>query len=711
MGNTCFFNAALQVLVYCAPLSTFLSTKEHSSKCRMKGFCLTCNFEIFVASAKTAKVLTPSLLVGNLRVVCPRFKLGRQEDSHEYLRLMLELMQKNVLSTYNAVTDERVKETCVINRIFGGYLVSSITCSICKYASMAFDANLDLSLDVAHPKINSLKRALNEFIRIDVLEGDNAYRCSKCKVKVTAHKQMRIYRPPNILMIQFKRFAYSAYGGQKCVKHIAFEASLNLKDYMKDKIEDVMYDLYAVLVHSGASVNSGHYYSFCKAANGVWFCCDDSLVRAVSIDDVLKSNAYILCYVRRLPVSAIPPAVTAEITVKPTGKPALVKSILDAYKEDDNESDQLEDDKETQLRVAKTDYISENDCDEEDDDDFDPNENLSNLESSSVTDETSGDESHFSHISESEFGETVNKRLILFLRRSLFITVSKKSNVGVSKLLSLAAPFALPRYFEVFRQEMTQNPYFCRALFENDLGNPRTDFSFLIEESNESIAIILRREMMHLNAFFVHSVTANLIVKKTLRRVLNLIINLISIDNSPLYSGSACDRDFVQLNVKRKSEGVTVATPAQSSFLNQSAPAAVQRIDSRVEKPLVSAINQNQRIDAPKSKASTTQNPIPDVSRVKPSFDPQVFAQRANDIDFARNISGWNDESENENNQLRQSLVRNNFDLKDSVLGRRQKDSWDLLYDEGHQKKVKKNKHVFDGVNLFQAQHSKKNSQ
>ncbi len=41
------------------------------------------------------------------------------------------------------------------------------------------------------------------------------------------------------------------------------------------------YSLYGVLVHSGHSVHSGHYYAFVKAPNGLWHQLDDNHVSQV----------------------------------------------------------------------------------------------------------------------------------------------------------------------------------------------------------------------------------------------------------------------------------------------------------------------------------------------------------------------------------------------------------------------------------------------
>jgi ubiquitin C-terminal hydrolase len=81
----------------------------------------------------------------------------------------------NVLfvSIGRSVTDERVKETSVIHRIFGGYFRSQVKCMQpeCGHCSNTYDAFLDLSLDVY--RLPSVQDALKAFTKVDILEGDN----------------------------------------------------------------------------------------------------------------------------------------------------------------------------------------------------------------------------------------------------------------------------------------------------------------------------------------------------------------------------------------------------------------------------------------------------------------------------------------------------------------------------------------------------------
>jgi len=103
------------------------------------------------------------------------------------------------------------------------------------------------------------------------------------------------------LTIQLKRFEYGIYGGGKIKKQISFGETLDLKNYINKNYwgeQSTVYNLYAILVHSGTSTRSGHYYSFVKGSNGIWYRMDDSHVSEVSLGTVLKQEAYILFYNR-----------------------------------------------------------------------------------------------------------------------------------------------------------------------------------------------------------------------------------------------------------------------------------------------------------------------------------------------------------------------------------------------------------------------------
>ena len=64
---------------------------------------------------------------------------------------------------------------------------------------------------------------------------------------------------------------------------VDFETELDLAPFMSNRRGPPQpYSLYGVLVHSGHSVHSGHYYAFVKAPNGLWHQLDDNHVSQVS---------------------------------------------------------------------------------------------------------------------------------------------------------------------------------------------------------------------------------------------------------------------------------------------------------------------------------------------------------------------------------------------------------------------------------------------
>ena len=69
---------------------------------------------------------------------------------------------------------------------------------------------------------------------------------------------------------------------------------------------NVQYDLTGVVVHHGGSIHSGHYVAFVKAPNGQWHEMNDSDVRLVNPQHVLKQQAYILFYTKRIPLPGNP---------------------------------------------------------------------------------------------------------------------------------------------------------------------------------------------------------------------------------------------------------------------------------------------------------------------------------------------------------------------------------------------------------------------
>ncbi|KAG0333062.1 Ubiquitin carboxyl-terminal hydrolase 36 [Podila humilis] len=269
LGNTCFLNSILQCLTYTPPLANFLLSNHHSNSCKTSNF-----------------------------YVGKQFVIGRQEDSHEFARCLIESLQKSCLLGVDSKLDNRIKETTIIHQIFGGYFQSQVKCTVCERESNTFETFLDISLDIKGAE--SISRALRDYTRPEILSKSNQYFCDKCNTLVDARKQMTIYEAPKILTVHLKRFTSA---GQKINQHIKFDTKLELASVISPskRPSELNYSLYAVLVHAGNTCQSGHYFCYIKSSNGIWYSMNDTTVAVVSLQTVLSQNAYILFYTQDKP--------------------------------------------------------------------------------------------------------------------------------------------------------------------------------------------------------------------------------------------------------------------------------------------------------------------------------------------------------------------------------------------------------------------------
>ena len=258
----------------------------------IKGNLIDSKFELycfgFVLSLKS-RILMVSLKCNSMDCIyhlvtafAKTLSTGRQEDAHEFLRFVIEAMRKSALTGYNVKTmDMYSQETTIASRIFGGFYRSRVLCLACKQPSNVYDPFLDIPLDIGGPKIQSLEDALAAFTRVEQLNSpSNYYKCERCRKMGPATKQVTIHKPPNVLTFQLKRFHYNTSGFSNFSKAVTFPEELDLQKFLSEGSfkDSVKYRLYGVLVHSGGSCHSGHYYSFIKAANNVWHRMDDTSV-------------------------------------------------------------------------------------------------------------------------------------------------------------------------------------------------------------------------------------------------------------------------------------------------------------------------------------------------------------------------------------------------------------------------------------------------
>ncbi|XP_042198042.1 ubiquitin carboxyl-terminal hydrolase 49 isoform X2 [Callorhinchus milii] len=282
-------------------------------------------------------LVSPFAMLHSVWSLIPAFRGYGQQDAQEFLCELLDKVQQELESegtkhrilipfSQRKLTKQVLK---VVNTIFHGQLLSQVTCLTCNYKSNTVEPFWDLSLEfperyhclqkgtATQQKECTLTEMLAKFTETEALEG-RIYACDQCNSKrrksspkpivlTEAQKQLMIYRLPQVLRLHLKRFRWSGRNHrEKIGVHVNFDQVLNMEPYCfrdsssaLDK-ESFIYDLSAVVMHHGKGFGSGHYTAYCyNTEGGFWVHCNDSKLNVCSVEEVCKTQAYILFYTQR----------------------------------------------------------------------------------------------------------------------------------------------------------------------------------------------------------------------------------------------------------------------------------------------------------------------------------------------------------------------------------------------------------------------------
>ncbi|XP_036622482.1 ubiquitin carboxyl-terminal hydrolase 49 isoform X1 [Trichosurus vulpecula] len=283
-------------------------------------------------------LVSPFAMLHSVWSLIPAFRGYDQQDAQEFLCELLDKVQQELESegtkrrilipfSQRKLTKQVLK---VVNTIFHGQLLSQVTCITCNYKSNTIEPFWDLSLEFPERyhciekglvPFNQTECMLTEmlakFTETEALEG-RIYACDQCNsrrrksspkplVLSEARKQLMIYRLPQVLRLHLKRFRWSGRNHrEKIGVHVVFDQVLTMEPYCcRDTLssldkETFAYDLSAVVMHHGKGFGSGHYTAYCyNTEGGFWVHCNDSKLNVCSVEEVCKTQAYILFYTQR----------------------------------------------------------------------------------------------------------------------------------------------------------------------------------------------------------------------------------------------------------------------------------------------------------------------------------------------------------------------------------------------------------------------------
>lgn len=339
LGNTCYANSALQCLCRISPIAEYFISDEYRSNISKYGLnrnsaSYTGFLENFAALTKAlhdqndTRAIRPISFIKYFCLFHPQFRGAIQQDSHEMLVGLLETLHDamkinvsiNITGAVKSDTDERKMKALtqyknflggsgysILNEWFGGQFESNVVCDNCKANSYTYDPFDCLSVEIPDDA-NNLYDCLDAFGSPFKLTDDDSYNCDKCKTKGNAMKQLKIWRTPNVLIIQLKRFSTKIVQHNnrmfattsKNNRHIQYPMLLNFTKYNSHDVSSplTLYDLVGVVEHSG-ELRGGHYTAKVKDSIGEWYSYNDASVDKVSSEEIVNTRGYLLFYTRK----------------------------------------------------------------------------------------------------------------------------------------------------------------------------------------------------------------------------------------------------------------------------------------------------------------------------------------------------------------------------------------------------------------------------
>uniref|UniRef100_A0A5S6Q0R2 Ubiquitin carboxyl-terminal hydrolase n=1 Tax=Trichuris muris TaxID=70415 RepID=A0A5S6Q0R2_TRIMR len=302
LGNTCFLNCILQILLHTEQVQHFFLTSSHTGCEDTK--CILCALKVLLHEFFRGEkgLLCPSEMLFLVWKVAPSLATFEQQDAHELYLNMMDVIHQ----TESAGSADAADCRCLAHLVFSGTCRSDVVCDFCRGVSSKLEPFYNISLEVYDsPGSISLIDCLDRYTMSETLDGPSQIHCSRCNCLRRGSKQLTLNQLPGVVCFHLKRVQHKLSSQSKIRRFVSFPEHLDMFPYMSEQRTSLgvaksqycpeeqprhRYLLYGVVNHSGQS-DSGHYICYLRRLSNQWLKCNDNMITVVLKETVMNCEA------------------------------------------------------------------------------------------------------------------------------------------------------------------------------------------------------------------------------------------------------------------------------------------------------------------------------------------------------------------------------------------------------------------------------------
>ncbi|KAG5844324.1 hypothetical protein ANANG_G00161300 [Anguilla anguilla] len=316
LGNTCYMNSVIQALFMASDFRLAVMALKNCDLLPLMGRLQ--RLFAFLEHSQRPAISPDSFLAASNPAW---FNPGSQQDCSEYLKYLLDRLheeEKKSSQKARGQSESQASDT-LIKRMFGerqqerkARIIHVETVGSLERVEPPHSANEGLA--GAAPSARASSRAppqspdlsaslsvpdlINFFLTPEMLTGDNKYRCQRCSSLQNAEKVVEVTEGPHYLILTLLRFSFSmaTMRRRKILDNVSIPLVLKIPVRLPSRGPEsvgarevgsglgagpgvaaepegsayvsLTYDLASVVVHSGLSSESGHYYCYARECDG-----------------------------------------------------------------------------------------------------------------------------------------------------------------------------------------------------------------------------------------------------------------------------------------------------------------------------------------------------------------------------------------------------------------------------------------------------------